>query len=209
MVVNTALVYILLVAGILLLAIVRSILIKKSRLRGFFKLLGALEVTVITLLLGSLVFFGCLQIVLRNFFHSGIVWADPLMRHIVLWLGCLGGVMATSRLRHINIDIFTRVLPAALKPLRNRIVYLATAAAASVLGMATLKLVIDEKDFGDTAFLGIQVWVLQIILPVAFFLITYRSLVNMIITPAVKPVEWEDFESPGSGDAPPEPNPES
>ena len=184
--------YIVVVMSALILAGVRAFLEKTSRFKGFFRFTGVVEVAIISVLLLSLIFFGCLQIVLRNFFQSGLIWADPLMRHIVLWLGCLGGVLATARLRHINIDIFTRILPERMRPIRDRIVYLATAVVASVLGLAAAKLVADEKEFGDTAFLGIGVWVLQLILPIAFFLITYRSFVNLILLPEERHTEWDD-----------------
>jgi hypothetical protein len=41
--------------------------------------------------------------------------------------------------------------------------------------------------------------VLQIILPVAFFLITYRSLVNMFVARKAKPLEWDEFEGAPGG----------
>lgn len=184
--------YFVLVLATFILALVRALVDKKPAWRRFFDRLGRIEVAVIALLLGTLIFFGCLQIFLRNVFHSGIIWADPLMRHIVLWLGCLGGVMATARVRHISIDILTRFLPAPLQPIRDRIIYLATALAASVLGMAALRLVIDERDFGEKAFLNVDVWMLQTILPVAFFMITYRSFLNMFLARKEKPLDWED-----------------
>lgn len=187
-----ALAYFLIVTGILILALVRAHLDKKPGWQRLFRFLGALEISIIALLLGTLIFLGCLQIFLRNFFHRGIIWADPLMRHIVLWLGCLGGVMATSRIRHISIDVLTRILSGRARNVRDKIVYLATALASSVLGMAALKLVIDERAFGEKAFLGISVWVLQIILPIAFFLVTYRSLLNVFLGRKAKPIDWEE-----------------
>ena len=101
------------------------------------------------------------------------------MRHIVLWIGCLGGAYATTRMKHINIDVFSRMLQGRAKALRNLIVYLATAVAAFVLGISALRLVIDEKSYGETAFLGIGTWLLQAVLPFAFFLISYRCLLNL------------------------------
>jgi C4-dicarboxylate transporter DctQ subunit len=193
------LVYALIVTAILILALWRAHLERTLRWQGFFRFMGRLEVAVVAVLLATLIFFGCLQIFLRNAFHSGIIWADPLMRHVVLWLGCLGGVMATTRMRHISIDVFTRLLPARLQRGRDRVIYFVTAAASSVLGMAALKLVIDEKNFGEKAFLAVDVWVLQIILPVAFFLITYRSLVNMFVARKAKPLEWDEFEGAPGG----------
>lgn len=199
-----ALVYLLIVLGIVILARLRAYLNQNPHWKRVFRSLGVAEISIITLLLGTLIFFGCLQIVLRNFFHSGIIWADPLMRHVVLWLGCLGGVMATSRMRHINIDILTHILPPRLKSARDKVIYVATALASSFLGMAALKLVIDEKAFGETVFLNLPVWVLQSILPIAFFLVTYRSVLNFMLGPSVKAVVWEEI-AKDRGDEPPPP----
>ena len=200
--------YGLILAAIFFLALARVLLHRKRTLEGFFSFLGRVEVAVVALLLFSLIFFGCLQIVLRNFFHSGIVWADPLMRHVVLWLGCFGGMMATSKMRHINIDVLTRVLPERFQGARDRIVNLVTALATSVLGFAALKLVIDERAFGETDFLGIGVWQLQTILPIAFFVISYRSLVHVMSPRKEIASHWEtDFADAASTS--PEPTAES
>lgn len=190
------LIYSLVAIGVVLLAIIRSWLAKTSRLVGFFRALGFLEIAIIAALLGTLIFFGCAQIILRNFFHRGIVWADPLMRHVVLWLGCLGGAYATTKMRHIGIDLLTRFLPKRAKAVRDRIVYLATALASSLLGFAALKLVLEEKSYGEKEFLNVDTWVLQAVLPAAFLLISYRCVVNMIRPPEVKPVDWEEDSEP-------------
>jgi TRAP-type C4-dicarboxylate transport system permease small subunit len=174
-------VYVLIVFALVILAFVRARLERKKRAEGFFGFFRGLEIGVLALLVGSLVLLGCLQIVLRNFFHSGLFWADPLMRHIVLWLGCLGGAYATTRIRHINIDVFSRLLPRRLRAFRNVVIYFATASAASVLGLAALKLVVDEKIYGEKAFLGISTWLLQLVLPLSFFLITYRCLLSIFL----------------------------
>jgi TRAP-type C4-dicarboxylate transport system permease small subunit len=189
------LIYALVVFGVIAAAILRACLAKRRRWEGFFKSLGFVEIGVLALLLAGLVFFGCLQIVLRNFFQRGIIWADPLMRHMVLWIGCLGGALATCKMRHIGIDALTRFLPRRAKAVRDRIVYLATAVASFSLGIAALKFVLDEKDFGGTSFLDVETWKLEAILPIAFLLIAYRSVVNTIRPPETKPVEWENEEA--------------
>ncbi len=181
--------YILIASGILLLSLFRAWLEKRRYAIRFFSFLGFFEIAVLALLIGTLIFFGCFQILLRNFFHRGILWAEPLMRHIVLWVGCLGGAYATSRIRHINIDVFSRLLSGRARAFRNFIVYFATAAAASYLGMAALKLVYDEKAYGERVFLGINTWVLQLVLPFAFFLITYRCLLNIFMRKEERPLE--------------------
>jgi TRAP-type C4-dicarboxylate transport system permease small subunit len=181
--------YAALAAVIAALAFVRSVLKRTHRWRSLFRRLARLEVIVLSTLLVMLALLGVFQIFLRNFFHSGILWADPLMRHIVLWVGCLGAALATSRMSHINIDVFTRLLPAPARPVRRFFVYLATAAAAFVLGAASLRLVIDEKEFGETAFLNVDTWMLQTVLPFAFFLIAYRCMVNLFLSREARPLD--------------------
>jgi C4-dicarboxylate transporter DctQ subunit len=171
--------YILPAALIVAMALARAALYRKRRLGGLFDLAGRLEVGVIAVLLLALVFLGCMQIFLRNFFHSGVLWADPLMRHIVLWLGCLGAALATTRVRHINIDVFSRLVPQRYRGYRRAVVYAATAVAAFFLGVAALRLVLDERAFGDVAFGAVKTWTVETVLPFAFFLISYRSLFNL------------------------------
>lgn len=164
---------------------------RAHRLEREFRFLAHVEVGVLTVLLGALILLGCMQIFLRNFFHSGVLWADPVMRHIVLWLGCLGAALATTRVRHINIDVFTRLLPEKLKPARRFVIYSATAVAAFVLGIAALRLVTDERAFGDIAFGSVETWTLQTVLPFAFFVISYRSLVNLFTGREPRPTDGE------------------
>jgi len=157
-------------------AAIREVLAGRGAWDRFFRGLGRVEQASLVLLLAGLIVFGCLQIVLRNFFGRGLIWADPLMRHIVLWLGCLGGAFASSRMNHINIDVLTRLLPPRMKSVRDRVVYAATAVAAAALAAAALRLVADERTFGEKAFLDLDTWFLQLVLPVAFFIIAYRSM---------------------------------
>jgi len=146
-----------------------------------FVLAGRVEVLFVALLILALVALGATQIFLRNFFNSGLLWADPLMRHIVLWIGACGAALASAHVRHISVDALTRVLPARFRPARRAIVYGATAAAPYILAIATVRLVIDEREFGEIAFLGIHTWMAQLILPAAFGLITYRTLLSILL----------------------------
>jgi len=176
-------------AALVLLAAGRALLIRRKKLESVFKALGVVEVGILGLLLITLIVLGGLQIILRNIFHSGLLWADPLMRHIVLWLGWLGAALAITTARHINIDVFSRLLPEGLKAWRRSLVYGATAIATFLLGVAAWRLVVDEKMYGDIAFGSVPVWVLQLILPIAFFMISYRSVVNLLIGLEAEPLE--------------------
>lgn len=187
--ISSPLFYTILAIFIALFAVVRAVLLRRRRLEVLFAAAGRVEAGVIATLLIALVLLGCMQIVLRNFFHSGVLWADPMMRHLVLWLGCLGAALATTHVRHINIDVFSRLVPSRQRGYRRAAVYAATAIAAYFLGVAALRLVVDEREFGDVAFGPMKTWMLQIVMPFAFFLISYRSLVNLFIGRESRPVD--------------------
>ena len=169
-------------------AAVRAGLERHERARKLFRIAGRLEVGAVALLLGTLVVLGSVQILLRNAFHSGLLWADPLMRHIVLWLGAMGAALASAHMRHITVDALSRLLPASWKPARRLVVYGTTAVIAYVLAVAAVRLVVDERSFGGVAFFGIQTWVMQLILPACFALIAYRSLLAIFL-------KWEPAEA--------------
>ncbi len=163
------------------LALLRARLDRRSRARRFFDLAARVELLFITLLLLTLVALGGVQIFLRNVMHSGLLWADPLMRHIVLWLGATGAAMASARMRHISVDVLTRILPPSLRRARRVAVYSVTAVVAFVLAVAAMRLVAIEREFGEVAFLGVRTWVVQLVLPLAFALVTYRTLLALFL----------------------------
>jgi TRAP-type C4-dicarboxylate transport system permease small subunit len=176
--------YALVAAGFVVLvvcAFVRARLERSAGARRFFSFFWGLEIAFIVLLLASLVVLGTIQILLRNFMHSGLLWADPFMRHAVLYLGAVGAMIAAARMNHITVDVVSRLIPAGLKAARRWAVYGATAIAAYLLAIAAVRLVIDERSYHEVAFLGIQTWVLELILPVAFAIITYRTLLAIFL----------------------------
>jgi TRAP-type C4-dicarboxylate transport system permease small subunit len=168
-------------AVLVVLALVRARLDSRAAARRVFAICWGLEIAFVALLLASLVVLGTTQIVMRNLMHSGLLWADPFMRHAVLYLGAVGAMMAAARMSHITVDVVSRLLPERLKSARRWIVYGATAIAAYLLAIAAVRLVIDERSYHEVAFLGIRTWVLEIILPLAFTVITYRTLLAIFL----------------------------
>ena len=176
--------YALVAAGLVILfglAALRARLDRRAGARMLFDFFGRLEVGFVVLLVASLVVLGTTQIVMRNVMHSGLLWADPFMRHAVLYLGAVGATLAAARMNHITVDVVSRVMPARLKPARRMVVYGATAIASYLLAISAVRLVLDERNYGEVAFLGIRTWVLELILPAAFFLITYRTFLAIFL----------------------------
>jgi TRAP-type C4-dicarboxylate transport system permease small subunit len=138
------------------------------------RLMRALERGVLTLMILGMLLLAMLQILLRNLFHEGLVWIDPLLRHLVLWIGVTGAVVATGRLRHIQMDVIGRLLSTGPRLLVTRITSLVAAGICAVLARAAWMYLIEEAGFGSTGFLGIRTWVLTSVLCIGFALMAAR-----------------------------------
>ncbi|MCK5573045.1 MAG: TRAP transporter small permease subunit, partial [Bacteroidetes bacterium] len=79
--------------------------------RGLSRALVRVETVLLVLFLGVMVVLAFAQVVMRNIFQTGFLWGDPLVRHLVLWVGFMGAAIAASDERHISIDAINKFLP--------------------------------------------------------------------------------------------------
>ncbi|MEK7671275.1 MAG: TRAP transporter small permease subunit, partial [Bacteroidota bacterium] len=77
-------------------------------LRALDKTLVKAETAFLVLFLANMIVLSFSQVVLRNFFGTGFLWADPLVRHLVIWVGFMGAAIASHEERHISIDALTK-----------------------------------------------------------------------------------------------------
>ena len=115
-------------------------------------LFHGVEDLFLVLLLLAVIVLAPLQIFLRNFFDAGISWADPLIRVLVLWLGLFGAVAASRGDRHITIDVASRYFSAGLGDALRLLTSLFTSAVSALIAWHSGRFVIDEREFGSTAF---------------------------------------------------------
>jgi TRAP-type C4-dicarboxylate transport system permease small subunit len=138
--------------------------------------LAKLEATFIVATLSVMILLSFGQVILRNFFQGGILWADLFLRQAVLWVGFLGASLATREGRHISIEVMAHFLPRRWVPLLARFVQLAAAAVSAALAHAAFRFVRMEREAGSALFLDIPGWVFQVILPYCFTVIALRFL---------------------------------
>ena len=74
---------------------------------GGLRWLDRIENGLIAVLVLAMVLLAGAQILLRNLFDSGIEWADPLLRALVLWTAMLGALAAAREDKHIGLDLVT------------------------------------------------------------------------------------------------------
>ncbi len=143
---------------------------------GLVRVLHHLESGLLTTLMVMMILMAFGQIVLRNVFDFSILWADPFLRHLVLWTGMLGAAMATRDGRHIKIDALSQLLPTRGRVFLALLTNLFSTFICSLLVWAAVKFVRDEMEFGGNVFLDIPAWIVQLVLPGAFAIIAVRFL---------------------------------
>ena len=151
-----------------------------SLLRTLDKFFQKIELVLLVTFLGSMVLLAFTQVVLRNFFDTGFIWADTIVRHLVLWSAFVGAALATSEDRHISIDALTRFL----SPRTKHIAMVFTSTFALVvcyyLAMAAWTYVFEERQYGGELVLSIQTWVALLIIPLGYHLLSFHFFVKAI-----------------------------
>jgi TRAP-type C4-dicarboxylate transport system permease small subunit len=148
----------------------------QSILAGFDKAGRALEDTVLVLVLTSMILLAAGQIVLRNLFDFGFIWTDELLRMLVLWIAIAGAVAASRTDKHINIAVLDRFLPDKLRAGVKLIVDIFTTGICLVITWYSINFVRTSHEYGDVLLGGVPAWILQLVLPVGFGLISWRYL---------------------------------
>lgn len=131
--------------------------------------------TLVLVLLGSILL-AVWQIIMRNFFDSSLIWADPLLRIAVLWIGLLGSMIASRNNDHISIDILSHYLPTEKQRYVTAVVALFTVVVCASVAFYSASFVKEEYVYESIAFGDTPVWIFQIIIPIAFFVMSLRYL---------------------------------
>lgn len=127
--------------------------------------------------------FGVMSILLRNTVGWGLAFADILSRQITVWLGLLGASLATVSAEHISIDAFSRMLKKdKVKVNRVAIGIMCIIGNGIMTYCAIMFLMFYINKPVDVDFGGFKVtnWKLLVIFPLAFALITFRTLIQTI-----------------------------
>ena len=150
-----------------------------DRLKQIRQLILYLEDGIMALLLSAMILLAAGQILLRNLFDSGLVWADPTLRLLVLWITMLGAIAASRENRHIRIDLFSRFLSGWLKQTILSITDLFTAVVCGVIAWHGGRFVYLEWQDGNQLFGRLPAWLGEIIIPIGFGILTLHFLSNI------------------------------
>lgn len=151
------------------------------------RFINAIEDSLLVAILSTMIVLAVFQMISRNLFAEGVIWIDPLLRTLVLWVGLAGAVVATRTDNHIRIDVFSRYLPKNILPYVVRIVYFFTFVICLLISWHAARFVYSEYEYGTIAFSGIPAWLTAIVIPLSFFLIALRYALFLISPPVPKP----------------------
>jgi TRAP-type C4-dicarboxylate transport system permease small subunit len=141
--------------------------------------IGRFEQILIAILLTAMILLAFFQIVLRNFFSTGMDWGDALVRYLVVWVGFIGAAVATKESKHITIDVLSRWITGAGNRAIQAISHFTSAVICGLLTWAGIKFIGFEVEMGGMTSFNLPVWVPELIIPVTFGTMTLRYLLQL------------------------------
>ncbi len=148
----------------------------KRNLSAFF---SRLEDAALILILVGMVLLAFTQIVLRNIFGIGLVWIDPLVRQMLLWVTLVGAMVATRQQKHITVDALSRFLPPGrIKSATGCISNIFATIVCMLLTWSTFRVFHMEYQDPQGGYImtGFPLWASLIVMPIAFGVMTLRFL---------------------------------
>ena len=132
---------------------------------------GALILALVTMLCLAV-----LQIILRDFFDQGLLWAESFLRVLVLWVTMLGAMVATRHNNHISIDAVSRYLPERPAQIAAILTALVSAGVCAAVAYFSFEFIQFEFEDKTIAFGRVPSWICESILPLGFGVMSVRFL---------------------------------
>lgn len=145
------------------------------------RLISRLEDSLLIGLVTGLLLLAVAQIVLRNAFGEGILWAEPAMRIAVLWIAMIGGMVACREGGHIKINLFEVYAQGRARRMLASLAHLGACLTCAILASASWLFVGYERMDGMTTFLNLPAWWFESILPVGFAVMSLRFLRDAVV----------------------------
>jgi TRAP-type C4-dicarboxylate transport system permease small subunit len=152
-----------------------------TRLGCINRLVSRLEDSLLIGLVAGLLLVAIAQIILRNAFIEGLLWAEPAMRIAVLWIAMIGGMVACREGGHIKINLFEVYVQGRAKRVLAGLAHLGACLTCAALAYASWLFVGYERMDGMTTFLNLPAWWFESILPVGFTVMALRFLGDAVV----------------------------
>jgi len=133
-----------------------------------------LESLALVILLSALIFLAVAQIVAREVFNTGLVWADELIKFFVLWIALIAAIAASRSDRHLRIDALSQFVAERFARYPRIIVDAFAGSICALLAWHSWRYLQLTMEFGDTILGNLPAWTAYVLLPLSFLLMSYR-----------------------------------
>jgi TRAP-type C4-dicarboxylate transport system permease small subunit len=140
----------------------------------------AAENVLLVTLLSGMILLSVGQIALREFFGSGFIWGDELLKLMVLWLAMIAAIAACRDNRHIRIDALSHLMTATAIRISRVVVDIFAAAVCAVIAWHAFRYLRLEVQYGDRVLIDTPAWLAHGIVSLAFTLTAWRFLVGAL-----------------------------
>ena len=155
----------------------------KRYLGRLIRTVNIIEDWLLVSMLATMVVLAVAQIIYRNVAGGGVIWIDPLLRMLVLWVALSGAVIASRTDNHIRIDFFAKYISGKYYIYIKRLVHLYCVLICGFIAWHSVNFVQMEYEYGTEAFVGMPAWITQLIIPVAFGLMALRYFFLFLYPP--------------------------
>ena len=153
----------------------------KKQSGKFNQTLSSIEDILIVFFLGVMVIMVLLEIILRNFYQTGIAGGDDLIRHLVLWIAFFGAGVATRSNSHVKMDALTNLIPDQWSKYSETAINVFSGIISGILVYASVKFVyIEYQAQTHSSFFHLPLWIMEIILPLGYLLLAGRFAHNAV-----------------------------
>lgn len=139
-----------------------------------------LEKLLLTVMLAGMISVQIAQIIMRNISDTGLLAADLIVRHFILWIGLIGASLTTYYRSHIKIDIVNRFVS---KKVQRWLTLVSDCIALVVciwLTKAGYTFLMDEYQYGGNLVGSFPRWTILIVIPLWFGVISFRFAVRIL-----------------------------
>lgn len=153
-----------------------------------------LELTIAVILMFILVILAAWSVLSRFVFNSSLAWSEELIRYVFIFMIYMAASAAVIHDQHARVEIVDLVLPPAVLKWLNVVLKIGWAMFSLFISANSITLV--QKTFSlhqKSPTLGIEMGYIYLVLPVCFFMMTFRIIQNIYRTirrpaevPAVK-----------------------
>ena len=141
-----------------------------------------LEDTISVAALGTMALLPMVEVVGRTIVGQGIPGSIPLVEHLTLCIALLGAALAARSDRLLAMSTSALLSERFLAPIR-RFTGAVGAAVVTALVIASVQLVLVERQVHGEVALGIPLWWFLCVLPACFALVGYERLLDYRANP--------------------------